>query len=227
MEFTSLRYRPQTAEAPHPIFRFEPAIHLCSGEKVGAFVETHRQFAEQPKFGPATGTITPLSAGEWLAAHIADIVLATAHYGVVDRPIVVNAPSACLSDRATPALCLEQITNSPLCAQEFSLEFENAAFETCDLETMAAVRPFRQRGFRVSVDARRNWTTHIPAHVWLMVDTLRIHAEQFETDIALQDTVSAASQAGVSIVAVGARWRDGEALAEHGICYGIKPRTDA
>ena len=67
----------------------------------------------------------------------------------------------------------------------------------------------------------------MPGHTWLMIDTLRINANEVDLYEDLEDLVEMARAAGVAIVAQKPYWRDGEYLDSIGIQYGLMPKTDA
>lgn len=144
-----------------------------------------------------------------------------------ERPLVLPVPASALSDPDMLDACNHAAAQTRLCNQEISFELTDAAITARPENARIFMHTFRRKGFRVSIDARKSWQSNLPAHDWLLIDTLRLHATSLESEPSLESYIGAASQAGVAIVAQAPYWRDGEYLASLGIDYGLSPRTDA
>ena len=204
--------------------RIHPAVHLQTGDLVGAFVELDMAFDDRPVFSEIA---PPPSAARWVTDRLRELRSILTAQNVQERPVILPLPAMALNDPDLPSKCADTLAGTRLCAQEFSFEFTDAAFATCQRDVASTLRAFRQRGFRVSIDARLSCTAELAASNWLMIDTLRIPALSDATDEALLDRVETARTAGVAIVAERPYWRDGDALADLGIEYGLHPRADA
>lgn len=215
------KQNPRTASV-----RLKPVIHLCTGDTVGAFVEHAIGFDEKPTFDFVPKTAPP-SPANWVANRILDIASMCDTLCFTDRPIVIPVPGCAINDPDLLKAVIKAIGQTKLCHQEISLELPDAALTTAGEKVYEFVSAFRKYGFRVSIDARISWNANLPGHTWLMIDTLRINADEIDTHSALEVILEIANAAGVAIVAQKPYWRDGDYLASIGIQYGLMPRADA
>ncbi len=208
--------------------RAKPAIHLCTGDMVGAFIEVAIDFDDRPmSLAQPRSNASSVKPAQWLADRIGDVASLCEITAMTERPIILPIPVACLTDSTTLDACIHAVAQTKLCHQELSLEITDSAFATHDLSARKLIQEFRQRGFRVSIDARKSWTASLSADCWLMIDTLRLRAEHIADEVDLMHRVELAAHAGVAIVAEHPKWRDGEDLAALGIDYGLSPKADA
>lgn len=205
-------------------FRISPAIHLNTGDLVGAFVDLPMAFDDRPSFDLVE---KQPNAAEWIADKLGQLCRVAVAEDIRERPLVLPMPAAALSQADVVGRCLDAMNGARLCPQEVCFEINDAAIASSPLDISTVFRNFRQRGFRVAVDARRSCTADIRGSTWLMVDTLRIQFEDGNIPDEVVGIVDHAQAAGVAIVVEGAYWRDGDYLASLGIEYGLHPRADA
>lgn len=202
-------------------------MHLCSGDAVGAFMEYAYNFEDKPALLSNSDIKTHHTAASWIASKIIDMASMCDMIDYIERPLILPVPARTLIDNDVLEFCTNAAAQTRLCHQEISLEITDAAISAHTEEAVTFMHTFRRQGFRVSVDARKSCAGELPGECWLLVDTLRLRAQDIEVEPALQDMIGLASSAGVAIVAERALWRDGEYLARMGIDYALKPRTDA
>jgi len=210
-----------------PFIRPHTCIHLCSGDAVGAFIEHAHNFEDKPALLCNFDAHKNQTAASWIASKIEDLASMCNTLTYTERPLILPVPARTLIDNDVLESCINAAAQTRLCHQEISLEITDAAISAHTEEATTFTHTFRRKGFRVSVDARNSWAAELPGECWLLVDTLRLKAQDIETEPALQDMIELASSAGVAIVAERAFWRDGEYLARMGIDYALKPRADA
>ncbi len=221
---------PHQSSSSASAVRFAPVVHLQTGETVTLIAETEKRFEERAVFGRAAITAECSEAASpspaaWLAAHI-ELIANDAHRHTVERPVMVAAPLAALMHPDIAIACDSAIRRTHLCAQEICIEITDAAMALPATDTQSAIEALRRCGFRVSLDATRSWQTPLSTGMRLLLDSLRIDAQQLEFEPELENRVEAAVSCGMSIIAENAAWRDGDYLASRGIEYGLRPRTD-
>ncbi|MEL7481325.1 MAG: hypothetical protein AAGJ29_07175 [Pseudomonadota bacterium] len=215
------------ADTAHLPIRLCAGVHLLSGEPVGAFVETSLAFDDRPSFDVQADKPSCPSAVDWVLARLDEVITVGACPSVKERPIVLPVPSAGFGDPDLAPRCADAMAVSHLCPQEICFEFSDSAFAASDKDSEPLLRAFRQRGFRVGIDARQSWCAGLSGPCWLMVDSLRVTAKAALTNARLRDRIDFAFSAGVAVVAERPRWRDGEILADLGVHYGLRPLADA
>lgn len=220
------------AEAPTAKFnarlRVTPAIHLCSGDLVGAFIEHAVGFDDTPSFSlRSTPDSDRPSPAKWVGTKIVELATYCDVTGNTERPLILPIPSAAMLDPDTIEEAIAAAAQTRLCHQEISFELTDAALTAAPTAGENFIRACRKRGFRVSIDARISHSATVSPTTWLMIDTLRLKMSDLETEPSLDDKVEIAASAGVAIVAQQPLWRDGDYLARLGIDYGLSPRTDA
>lgn len=208
--------------------RFAPIMHLESGDAVAALAEAPIDFSETAAFGPAAileaGRANP---AKWLAEQIEDIAVAAKLMDVTGRPIIVPAPISTFAHSGTAAACEAAVQRSKFCPQEICLEFLDGALAASQHDAANRVRNLRRRGFRVSIDARKAWSTPLTTALSLSLDTYRINARQLLSEPTLQKQCEIAAASGITIIAEGIRWRDADWLADYGVEYALRPKADA
>lgn len=220
------------AETQAPKFksrlRVNPAVHLCSGDLVGAFVEHAVKFEDTPALSlrPTTLENRP-SAAKWVAEKITELATYCDTTGNTERPLILPIPGIALADAETIDAAVHAAGQTRLCHQEISFELTDAALCAAPAYAEAFIKAARKLGFRVSIDARTSHDASLSPTTWLMIDTLRLRTNDLETQPSLDSKVEIAASAGVAIVAENPFWREGEYLARLGIDYGLSPRTDA
>ena len=205
-------------------FRFHPAVHLNTGDLVGAFVDLPFAFDDRPVFNLAEKRP---SVASWMADVLSGLCHAAVSEDLRERPLILPMPAAALSTANVVSKCADVMAGSRLCPQEICFEVTDATLTACPSDVATIFRNFRQRGFRIAVDAGRSSAANLKASTWLMVDTLRIGTDNGDIGDDLLNLVDTASAAGVAIIVEDAYWRDGEYLASLGIEYGLNPRVDA
>ncbi|MEO0883571.1 MAG: EAL domain-containing protein [Pseudomonadota bacterium] len=204
--------------------RFHPAVHLNTGDLVGAFVDIPLAYDDRPIFN--LGGQQP-SVADWMSGTVAELCRVAVGTEMRERPLILPIPAASLCHADTVNACADVLAGSRLCPQEICFEVTDAALVASPLDITALFRSFRQRGFRIAIDARTSWQADLRASTWLMVDTLRVSLNTCDDDDELMALIEVARSAGVAIIAEGALWRDGEYLASLGIEYALHPRSDA
>lgn len=215
-----------SARRANPL-RVNPAVHLCSGDTVGAFVEYAEMFEDRPVFAARMAKAASPSAIDWVADRISDLAIYCETTCTTERPLILPVPGICLTETGMIESCVHAAAQTRLCHQELSFEITDTALATSAHKMRPLLQAFRQRGFRVSIDSRRSWSAEISGECWLMIDTLRVRADDIGQDQDLDRRIETAATAGVAIVAEHARWRDGDLLSDRGIDYGLFPRADA
>lgn len=227
MRHTSESALPTQSKSRTASIRLTSAIHLCSGDTVGAFVEHARGFDDKPSFIRKGLRAAETDATRWVADKIRDIAVLCETLCFADRPLILPIPACALTDAHLLDAVTKSISQTRLCHQEISFELPDAALATAGQHVYDFISTFRKNGFRVSIDARKSWISEFSGHTWLMIDTLRINAAEIDVDSDLEIMIETARSAGVAIVAEKPFWRDGDYLASIGIDYGLKPRADA
>lgn len=221
-----------TPHSPHqgqttPHLRAHNCVHLCSGDTVGAVIEYAQNFEDTPVSFTSGNTQTQTRPSDWVGEKILDAAVMCETIEYTERPLVMPVPAMVLNDPLILDACIRATAQTRLCNQEISLELTDAAITLYREEAHALCHALRRKGFRVSVDARKSWAGDLPGTDWLMVDTLRIRAEDIDTNPDIEDLIETAASAGVAIIAERPYWRDGDYLARMGVNYGINPRTDS
>lgn len=208
--------------------RAMPCFHLLTGDTVGAFVSTAQAFEDHAYISPNSADTSTPSVGNWLHEQIISLDAYCHGVEMHARPLTLPLPDVGLN--AIPELltaCTHAVAQTKFCPQEISLEVSSAAIVANPHRAEEFMHTFRRNGFRVSVDARRNWGVSLSPTTWLFIDTLRFDMKHLELDADLNSLLEHASQAGVAIVASNAKWRDADYLKTLGILYGLSPRADA
>lgn len=216
-----------TRNAAQARVRFQPVVHLVAGDMLGLAAEEMVEFEERVLFGPVTGRTPEMDAGAWLAERLVRVASAAWAEGTQGRPILVPAPMAALVDQNTAVACDAAVRRTTMCQQEFCLIFSDAAFSAEDVDSTSRVARLRKHGFRVGIDMRRSWQTGLNEAMRLMIDTIRVDADELEQSAELQEVVAVARATGILVVADNANWRDGDHLGDSGIDGAIAPRCDA
>lgn len=207
--------------------RIKPAMHLCTGDAVGAFAEHARGFEDRPKFNMGSNTKPQINVLDWISRSIQDLAVICETLAYNERPIILPIPASALSQPGLIEACTQAIAQTRFAHQEISFEIKDCAIASSTYSLQWLITNFRKIGFRVSIDARKSWAATLPAPCWLMIDTLRVFPHQMDTETELEDMIANARAAGVAIVAEKPFWRDGEYLASLGIDYGLSPFADA
>lgn len=216
--------KPETA----PQLRVHPAIHLCSGDMVGAFAEHAFDFDDSPRFSLGQVDLSShTTPAKWLAEKILTLASYCDLTGMTERPIILPVPASVLNDESLVETAILAMAQTRLCHQEISFELTDAAIASSADQAEGFIRSCRKRGFRVSIDARTSQSMNMKPNMWLMIDSLRINADSICQEEALDEHIDIASQAGVAIVAQSPQWRECDYLASLGIDYGLHPRADA
>lgn len=217
---------PLASAAPARL-RFDPVLHLETGDAVGALARTDERFEERAVFGPAGQVAESACPAIWLAARLEDAAIGVGLLDIMARPIHVEAPLAALAHANTALACDAAVRRTRLCPQEFVIELQDAALAASSTDCVARVEGLRRRGFRVGLDARTSWSTPLCANLRLMLDSVRISAPTLDTEPDVQDLAEVAHAAGLSVIADKARWQDAYWLGQLGVEYGVQLKADA
>lgn len=221
--------RPNTSlvqKTQAPAVRFKPVVHLLGGDSLGLVADEPVEFEERVSFGPAT-VARNSTAAEWMAGRLERVASAACSQEIGQRPILVAAPMAGLSDPNTALACDAAVRRTVLCQQEFCLMFTDSAFSGDPADSTARVARLRRAGFRVGVDMRHSWQSPMTDGFRILIDTIRIDAEMLEESAELSELTQLAKAAGILVVADHASWRDGAYLSELGVAGAVAPSADA
>jgi hypothetical protein len=209
-------------------FRFHFVQDLATGSPVGLMIEHRQRFDDRVRFGEHGLLSSPHDVGAplWLAERIERAAFTEALAPAECRPIHVPAPDAAFEHPDTPVACRAAVARTPLLAQEFCIEFSDAAFSLARGEATWIVRGFRRRGFRVGIDLTRSQAASLSPELRLMLDTVRVRAIDLDEE-TVDAAVSQARDSGISVIVDAPRWRDSEALIARGLTYALAPRADA
>jgi len=214
---------PQTLPA---IARLRPIVSLDDGTPFATLSETDRAFDSGLRFAQWRACGFSAEPGAWLGGQIAAGARAIDPYAS-RRPLIVPAcPPALISEAAADA-CESATAHSQLCPQEICFEFEDGLFAADLHASLAGARRLVQRGFRISLDARRSWKTAGLAPFKVMGTGVRLDARNLDNGQVTSDDTRDASASGLAVMIEGMRWRDGADLAARGIHLAIAPRPDA
>ena len=217
---------PQVQTLPAPAIRFETVMDLATGDALGAAAELPFCFEDGASFGPVNTRRSEDNSAKWLADRLGEVASLAYDFRHDQRPIIVPAPVAALSNPDTAVACDVRVRRTTFCQQEFCLEFTDTAFAGDAADCTSRVAHLRRHGFRVSVDMRRSWQTPLAEGMRLLIDTLRVDARHLD-DENLMETCEAAAAAGILVIAENANWRDANELSRLGISAGTRLRADA
>ncbi len=207
--------------------RFDRIVHLDSGDQVAATAVTDMRFSERAAFGPAAAQNEQASPATWLADAIQNAAAGAMTVDLIERPIHIAAPMTALAHENTAIACDAAVRQTRFCAQEFVIEFEDAATQVARHDLLTHIESLRRRGFRIALDARKSFETKLCSNLRLMLDTVRIEADAIWSDPSLQDKVALSREAGMDVIAQNAKYRDSEALIRLGVEYGSGLKADA
>ena len=213
--------------APPSRLRFEPVIHLVKGDVVCTVAESPKRFEEFAAFGPSGLVSRPGSPAEWLAGQLEDVAVYARANEVDIRPVHLEAPVAAMMHPDTPLACEAAAARSHMLPQEICIEVADASLAQSKADVLKSIESLRRKGFRVSVNATRSWSTPMDTALRLMLDAVRIDARQLGESEDLMHRVDAAACCGMSVIAENARYRDGAYLADLGVELALRPKTDA
>ena len=217
---------PGTRTQPVQRTRLLDVHNLDTGAAVFLMAQYQNEFEERVRFGPRTQALPPQSPAAWVA-NMLNEVAEQAHAESPVRPILVPLPVAALMDENLCTVCHAVIENTPLCAQEISLEIDDASVTLLGSTLYPTLEQLKRIGFRLSLNASRSWSAPLNDTLRILLDTLRMDARFLEPDEELQKRVETAHAAGLTIIADRAFWRDGPYLSRHGIDYAVQPRCDS
>lgn len=227
MQQNSQTTQTSPAKSQKARLRVKTCRHLCSGDPVGAFVEFAQDFNDRPDFSGQSTHVGVHAASDWIADRLQDVATLCRTLEYFERPLILPIPASALLDVYMIDACISATAQTRFCNQEISFELTDSALVSHREAAITFMHDFRRKGFRVSVDARKSWQSEIAPHHWLLIDTLRIRANDLEEAERLRAYTKKAAAEGVAIVAEEAYWRDGPHLARQGINYGLSPRADA
>ena len=207
--------------------RFDPIVYLQTGEIVGSASVFRDQHEEMPKFGRQISENESQSAAQWTVNQLRTAAATAGRSCDIARPIHIPAPFAAVADAETPRLCDEFLQRSSFCAQEFVIELNDSALGMIPEMRLERVEAFRRRGFRVGLDARKSFETPLCENLRLLLDSIHIREINLRSNPTLAEQVFAAADSGILVIADEVYYRDADELADHGIHYGVRVRTDA
>lgn len=227
MPHPSPRLSETVAAARTRRLRFDRIVHLDSGDQVAATALTDKRFSEQAAFGPAAALNNQACPAAWLADAIQNAAAGATTVDLVERPIHIVAPMMALANENTALACDSAVRQTRFCAQEFVIEFEDAATQIARHDLLTHIESLRRRGFRVAIDARKSFETTLCSNLRLMLDTVRVEADAIWSDPSVLDKIEMAKDAGMDVIAQNAKYRDSEALIRLGVEYGSGLKADA
>ena len=224
------RMRVQTAgsiAATKTLLRFQPVVHLLTGDVVCAAAQSSRRFEELAAFGPSGLSSTAESPAVWLSGIIEDLAVRARVTDMDVRPIHIEAPVAAMMHPDTPLACEAAVARSQLLPQEVCIEVSDASLAQSKRDVTRSIEALRRKGFRLGVIATKSWSTPLDTSLRLMLDTVRVDARKLFDDPDLMKRVDAAVACGMSVIAEGAAYRDGDELSAIGVDLALNPKTDA
>ncbi|MEM6666199.1 MAG: hypothetical protein AAF638_07325 [Pseudomonadota bacterium] len=210
-----------------PRQRLLPVMHLDSFDLAGMVHETSLAFDAPLSFGPVTGAQSAICPAEWLGERIEDALSVANALGNYSSPIHVSAPMPALGHADTPSACEAAVRRARACPQEICLEFEDAAYCANQGDALRHVSTLRGRGFRIGIDARKSWQATTTPPLRMLIDSIRIKADDLDIEADLASRVADVAAEGVCVITDGARWRDRDALTALGVSLAISPKADA
>ncbi|WP_300379026.1 EAL domain-containing protein [Henriciella sp.] len=214
-------------KAAPPRLRFEPVVHLVKGDVACTLAESPKRFEELAAFGPSGLVSEAAGPAEWLANQIEDAAMYARVNDIAIRPIHLEAPVAAMMHPDTPVACEAAVARSRLLPQEICIEVSDSSLAQSRNDVLKSIESLRRKGFRLGVNATQSWSTPMDTSLRLLLDTVRIDARELDGNPDLIGRIDAAACCGMSVIAEGARYRDGAELAEMGIELAIRPSTDA
>jgi hypothetical protein len=219
----------ETIESKSPTLpmRFSPVLNLSTGASHGLVCEARSTFEDRVSFGPVAATSLNANPAKWLGSQIEQMAVQLANQCEFDRPVIMPAPLTALAHSNTALACDAATRRTEVCHQEICLEFVDSAFAGDPTDITHRVGTLKRRGFRVGIDLRKSWLSPLNSSLCLLLDTMRVDAKDLLTNGQLLDTVFAASETGIMVIAENTKWRDGQALAALGIHVAVQPAADA
>ncbi len=209
------------------LLRFEPVVHLVTGDVTCAAVQSTRRYEELAAFG-ASGLVSNVdSPANWLSDMIEDVALRARVRDMDVRPIHLEAPVSAMMHPDTPIACEAAAARSRLLPQEICIEVTDASLSQARKDVTRSIENLRRKGFRIGVIATHSWNTPLDTGLRLMLDTVRVDSRKLFRDEDLMNRVEAAVACGISVIAEGARYRDGHELASIGVELAMRPSADA
>ena len=228
MQHVRTHHRPETRQARRlPEMRFQPVVHLLRGDIVNSLAETPKRFEERVSFGAPGLMKECISPALWIAHKLETAARVARDESMQARPIIIEAPIAAMMHPDTPMACEAAASRSHILPQEFCIEVEDATLAQSRSEIARSIEALRRHGFRVGVDARRTWCSPLDTSLRLMLDSVRINADELWKESDLRGRVDAAANCGMAVIAEHAFYRDAEDLADLGVDYACRPRADA
>ncbi len=207
--------------------RFEPVVHIVSGEPAATLSQGMRQYGDGVRF-TAHGYQAPATPpGEWLASSLETTLSEASANAINTRPLHVPAPSPALLDTAARGACLDALHRMRACAQEIVLEFDDWVLATSRRELVFALSRFKSVGFRLCVDATSSWQIPAAPAVLLLIDSVRVDARALSDDGELAAHCRELALSDIDIIVDRPRWRDAGRLGEFGVRYASRPLADA
>lgn len=207
--------------------RFQPVVHLLSGDQMGQVCEIAKPMRDTVRFGPVTGNLDKIVPADQFCAHLKTVAKATHGQTADQRPILLPAPAVALKCSKMRQTCHDTIHATSLNSHEVCLEFSDHAFME-DVSTLTSkVQAYRKDGFRIAIDMTSSWQAVLDDALRLLIDTIRIDVDELYASPTLAYVVDAAANAGIFVIAENAKWRDGEYLAGLGVGGAICPQADA
>ncbi|MEM0985662.1 MAG: EAL domain-containing protein [Pseudomonadota bacterium] len=207
--------------------RLNPVLNLLSGDTVGMMAGRDLAYEDAARFGLACLDPIANTPQNHVVSLIADAAALSRSSAKDDRPIHVPVPLTALTSRGFAAACRRAAERSCLCPQELVLDVVDSAIFHRNTDVMARLYALHGLGFRIGIDARQTWDAPHADGIGLLVERITIRGWAIEHDRSLEDSIEAASNAGVEIIAERPYWRDGPWLADLGVTCAINPRRDA
>ncbi len=227
MQSHAIPHARASLSSPGLSHRFEPVVHIVTGETVAIVSRGMRRFGDAARFSASGFEAPTTSPSHWLSDEIESVFAAALSQNLQSRPIHVAAPSPALLDSAARGACLDALHKVRACAQEIVLEFDDWVLGAQRRDLVFGLSRFKSVGFRLSINATSSWQMRSSEAVRLLIDSVRVSARALFEDTELAAHCHELSLCGIDLIIDGARWRDAGDLGEFGALYATNPMADA
>lgn len=217
---------PAPGAVRRPRLRFRPVVRLTDGVPFGLHAEADIAFEDTFHARHLRDSTHP-SAAAWLGNLIERASRLAKDTQADLRPLSVSAPMAALADKDGPLAAEAGVLRAGLLPQEIRIDFSDASVAALEDLAFDRIDAFRDRGFRVGLDARKSWYTPMGARARLTFEAVRLTPAQCELLEIPVKRLEAASGCGIALIGENVCWQDAERLAERGVLFALAPRADA
>lgn len=208
--------------------RFETCLRLDDGHAAFPLTRIDPLFEEQAvSFGRSARPMNAASPADWLARAIRRLAEAAQEMELTFRPIHVPMPVAIFTDERGADIAAKEANEAGFCTQEFMLEIQDASLASGEPLAFDRLDTYRQKGFRIALDARRSAATPFSSRIRSAIERLRVNANDLIHDEMLQLRADIVSCIGGEVIVDRANWRQAEELQRCGASHALKLLSDA